>query len=58
MVDISPKLHFTHIANLNEIPAEIRFDFMIIDSGNLALQFIKEHVHSHIVIMLEGDRKT
>ncbi len=57
MVDLSPKLHFTHIVNLSEIPAGITFDFVVIDGGDLALQSIKEHVHSRTVIMVEGDRK-
>ena len=57
LVDISPKLHFTHIVNLSEIPAGVTFDFVIIDGGDLALQSIKEHAHNRTIIMVEGDRK-
>lgn len=54
---LSPKFHFTHIVDLSGIPANIKFDFVIIDGGDLALQSIKEHVHSRTRIMVEGDRK-
>lgn len=58
MAGASPKLHFNHILNLDEIPAGIKFDFIVIDGGDLALQSIKNHVHNRTVILVEGDRKT
>jgi len=55
---LSPKLLFTHIVKLDEIPAGVQFDFVVIDGGDLALQSIRDHVHSRTIIMVEGDRKT
>lgn len=44
------------LENVSEIKSDVKFDLIVVDGKESAINILKKHVSKHSIIMIEGDR--